>query len=73
MKLADWLKREGRDLEWLGAELGVTTASASRITRGIQNVPMSTLARIDELTGGEVTPNDMVQAQREALGEADAA
>lgn len=59
MPLSDWLKANNKTREWLGEQLGVSQTNASRIVAG-KDTRFSNLARIYELTNGEVTPNWMI-------------
>lgn len=70
MKLDAWLAAEDKTLEWLAEEIETSVGSASRMARGLQNIPLSTVARIEALTGGQVTAADLVAQYREAQSEA---
>lgn len=69
MTLMEWLKENDRDLLWLKDELGVSHGSASRMARGLQNVPLSLLAEIERVTGGQVTASEMVATYQAAQAE----
>ena len=66
MTLDEWLTAENKTLEWLADQIGTSIGSASRMTRGLQNIPLSTVSRIEALTGGKVTPEEMLATYREA-------
>ena len=57
MKLADWMTANQVSDESLGASLGIDRSTASRIRRERLLPSSALIARIVELTGGEVQPN----------------
>ena len=65
MTLDEWLTAENKTLEWLADQIGTSIGSASRMTRGLQNIPLSTVSRIEALTGGKVS--DIVTNPRAQL------
>jgi len=66
MTLMEWLESTDRNLPWLANELGVSVGSASRMARGLQNVPLSMLAEIERVTDGQVTASEMVATYQAA-------
>jgi DNA-binding transcriptional regulator YdaS (Cro superfamily) len=63
--LARWLDDHEHTQVWLARRLGISVATASRITRGA-TMPRPKLAhRIEEVTGGQVTVADLLRARLE--------
>ncbi|MAG24662.1 hypothetical protein CMI47_03695 [Candidatus Pacearchaeota archaeon] len=62
MQLADYMSREGLTLEAFAQRIDKTAATVSRIARGINRPDWSTMLAIEEVTGGEVRPNDFAVA-----------
>jgi hypothetical protein len=61
--LAHWLDDHGHTQVWLARKLGISVASASRITRGA-SMPRPLLARkIETLTDGHVTVSALLHAK----------
>ena len=59
--LRAWRKRRSLTLEDFAAQIGVSSASLSRIERGAQWPARPVAERIAAETGGEVTPNDFMR------------
>lgn len=72
--LRAWRKAERLSIEKASSQLGISSASLSRIERGEQWPDRSLLGRIVELTRGEITPNDIANLSprqtTEATGDA---
>lgn len=64
MHLADWLEARGQTRAWLAAELGVSAMQVSRLLRGVQWMSGKMADRLVEVTGGDVTPNDVLDVWR---------
>lgn len=60
MKLNDFLARDGITKSEFAIRIGTTTATVSRISDGIVVPRRGLLEAIHRETGGEVTPNDLV-------------
>lgn len=61
MTLAEYIKHKGMTLADMAALLDCSVPTVSKISRG-QHVPKSALlAKIQDVTGGHVTPNDFIQ------------
>lgn len=56
--LREYRKTRGIPLEAAASEIGVSSASLSRIERGEQWPDRTVLENIERYTAGEVTPND---------------
>lgn len=71
MKLADWLKREGRHGREFAREIGVHYVTLSKWGIG-ENMPRpDKIRRIEDATGGAVTYQDFAaawDARREIVG-----
>ncbi len=62
--LKRWMKLRGVRVKDLAQFLGVSEASASRLVRGQQNITLDDAARVQQITGGLVTPNDLLEDRR---------
>ena len=60
MSIREWLARIGKDTAWLAAELGVTERSVRRWINGRYCPGVTRLLQIERLSGGKVTPADVV-------------
>lgn len=58
MKLADYLAEQSLTLEAFGALCGRSTATISRLARGLHKPDWDTMEAIEKATGGKVQPND---------------
>lgn len=66
VSLAAWLRRTGHTQHWLSLQLGITTATSSRISRGIVMPRARTAERIVAITAKEppgVTVAELVRAK----------
>ena len=59
MKLSEFLRQNQVTLTEFATRIGTTTATVSRIADGIVVPRRKLLLRIFEVTGGQVTPNDL--------------
>jgi transcriptional regulator with XRE-family HTH domain len=59
MKLNDFLRSTGISMSRFAEQIGTTTATVSRIADGSVVPRKNLLIRIFEVTGGQVTPNDL--------------
>lgn len=62
MQLADYLSRHGLTHQAFADLIGTTQVSVGRYIRGQRFPCRGVLARIKEVTGGAVTPDDFVAA-----------
>ncbi len=60
MKLNDFLIAEGTSMGQFAKAVGTTTATVSRIADGTVVPRRALMKRINQATGGLVTPNDLV-------------
>jgi len=60
MDLRAYLDREGLTLEAFAKRVDLSTASVSRLVRGLQRPDWDTMTKIARETAGEVTPNDFL-------------
>lgn len=58
MKLVDYLAAQNLTMQAFGAQIGRSTATVSRIARGMQRPDWDTLEAIKIATKGRVTAND---------------
>ena len=58
MHLAEWLKLHRRTHDEFGSELGVTHTAVGRYVNGTRMPKRAIMLKIQEITGGAVTPND---------------
>lgn len=58
MRLAEFLKAHDLTATAFAERIGRSTATVSRLARGIQRPDWSTIEAIDTATGGQVTAND---------------
>lgn len=61
MRLADWLEREGRSATWLAEQVGRDRSFISKVMKDEARPSVEIAARIQVLTGGEVTAIDYVE------------
>jgi transcriptional regulator with XRE-family HTH domain len=66
MKLRDWRKMKRLTLEQVGARLGTTGVSVGRYEREERMPDRDTLRKISEVTKGDVTANDFIEATCQA-------
>ena len=66
MRLSEYLSRAAETYGAFAARTGITTASVSRIARGIQRPNWDTIAAIEKATSGKVTANDLAPVPAEA-------
>lgn len=66
MDLRTYLTREDLTLNDFAVRIERSTASVSRIVRGLQRPDWDTMMAISRETGGEVTPNDFIPQGEEA-------
>ncbi|MGJ8626276.1 MAG: hypothetical protein ACSHXB_04875 [Sulfitobacter sp.] len=59
MRLNDFLHSSGVTMTDFAEQIGTTTATVSRIADGLVVPRRKLLERIYEVTGGQVTPNDL--------------
>lgn len=66
MQLPDWLSQQkGMTQEALAKRVGVTQGRIAQLLHGeLPSMPLA--ARIQEATGGAVTPNDFLQEREKA-------
>lgn len=64
--LARYIAERGLTLEAFAKRVDLSTASVSRIVRGLQRPDWDTMMAISRETGGEVTPNDFIPQGEEA-------
>lgn len=62
MRLADYLSDENLTLEAFGVLCGRSTATISRLARGLHKPDWATMEAIEKATGGKVQPNDWASA-----------
>jgi transcriptional regulator with XRE-family HTH domain len=67
MKLADYLAEQKLTLEAFGALCGRSTATISRLSRGLHKPDWPTIEAVEKATGGKVQPNDWADVPAEAL------
>lgn len=60
MQLSDWMTQKKIDDDAMAALINKSRVSVSRYRRGIETPGTDTLRRIVEVTGGEVSANDML-------------
>lgn len=70
MKLADYLAEQNLTLEAFGALCGRSTATISRLSRGLHRPDWDTMTAIEKATSGKVQPNDWADAPLEKPTEA---
>lgn len=63
MRLDAWLEKKGITLADFGRLIGKSAPTVSRLSRGIGNTNLSTLAEIERATDGEVTAADVLQSR----------
>lgn len=66
MTLDQYLETADTNAAMLGAKLGLSGASVSRIRKGQQNITLDLAAKIEEATGRVVTVADLLQVRRAA-------
>lgn len=65
MQIKAFRRERGLSLRQLGELVGVTAASISRIENGQQDPSSDLLRRLHEVSGGLVTPNDILLGSAE--------
>ncbi|MGY2048869.1 XRE family transcriptional regulator [Methylobacterium sp. JK268] len=60
MKLADWLKQNGKTATWLAGQLGRDPSFITRVKNGDAMPSITVAAEIQRITGNEVTAIDFV-------------
>ena len=65
MTIDEWLKKEGRSGRWLARKLGRGEDVVSRWRRGHIRPSLTVLGLIEEITGGEVMPEDYGYGEKE--------
>jgi len=73
MKLAEYLSNENLTLEAFGAMTNLSTATISRLARGLHRPNWDTMGVIEKATGGKVRPNDWADSPAEPAGDEAAA
>lgn len=73
MKLADYLAEQKLTLEAFGALCGRSTATISRLSRGLHKPDWDTMEAVEKATGGKVQPNDWADTPAEPEPPAEAA
>lgn len=63
MKLAAYISEENLTLEAFGVLCGRSTATISRLARGLHKPDWATMEAIEKATGGRVQPNDWASSQ----------
>lgn len=63
MKLRNWLDEKGLSARDFAARVDVSEGQMSRILRGLSQPSPALARRIDEATGGQVTPSDLFLAR----------
>lgn len=69
MRLKDWMTAHTRTLEQLAPEVGCNMSNLSKIVRGLVWVSGDVAENIRRATNGQVTPEDLHDAWREAEDE----
>ncbi len=64
MNLMDWFADTGHSRAWLAGQCGVTVACVNHWSTGRRIPTAKHAARIQELTGGNVTPADFDEAKK---------
>ena len=59
MKLKDWMRKEGRKLNWLSSEIGIPISILYSYTSEKRSMPLKYIPRIVELTRGECSEEDL--------------
>ena len=62
MQLVEWMRRKHVSQRQLAETLGVAASTLCRILSGERNPSVRLMRRIQEATGGAVTPTDLVEA-----------
>lgn len=66
MRISDYRQQAGKSLAEMAADIGVSVAALSRYESGRRRPRPDVMARIHEVTGGAVTPNDFFSQDGEA-------
>lgn len=67
MTLKEWMDREEKTQDWVALQLCCDQAHVSRLCTGKAVGSPTTIVRIGEMTNGDVTLEDMVRANAEAV------
>lgn len=73
MQLSDYLEANGLTLADFAGRIGRTSATVSRIARGLHKPDWETMEAINRITNGTVTPNDFLDPTAPASTPSEAA